>query len=214
VRKNRQLRSRYSKAFGTIVDWEIDILYIGESTGHLRKTELLNTLALADGLDKLRNLAISQEVSMSTHHVHMGNEKEFKRCSPAGLVQQISGLKTLTVVGNCGLWKDGNELTQDVQPNRERVYNSESEVDDTASMYDIGSIYDRDSHRLRQSSESTSEDSDNEGGVRMRGGARDDDTSDLTIRRTLTTLSTSGSAQAETKTRCREGISLTIIGRL
>jgi len=77
----------YSKLFGTVVNWAIDIIYIGEGTGHLHNTEFLEAAELGGGLNQLRHLVTYYDVwdeSTQTHgHAHL----EFKRCSPAGILQ-------------------------------------------------------------------------------------------------------------------------------
>jgi hypothetical protein len=62
------------------------------------------------GHDTLQHLAMDEHVWDEGHYMHGGARTSLKRCSPAGMVQQLSALDTLTIVGRSGLWRDGNEL--------------------------------------------------------------------------------------------------------
>lgn len=77
----------YSKCFGTVVNWAIHIIYIGERTDHFHNTKFLKAVELGGGLNQLRYLATYYDVwdeSTWTHgHAHL----EFKHCSPAGILQ-------------------------------------------------------------------------------------------------------------------------------
>ncbi|KAF4614374.1 hypothetical protein G7Y89_g15362 [Cudoniella acicularis] len=89
---------------------------------------------LANGigkLRKLRKLAIGEDVWKESKARHESAWLQFKRCSPAGVIQQL-GVQLLTVVGKSGFWRDGNELEKEnpIDWERQWVRGDESEGDD------------------------------------------------------------------------------------
>jgi hypothetical protein len=131
-RKSRRIFKRvegqYERCFSTYINWEHDILYIGDRTGHLHNTEFLKAVELAGGLGKVKNLAVHEDVWNETRNRHGNQSQEFKRCGPVGVVQQL-GVEHLTIVGKAGLFRDGAEFFNEVDE-REWLWNSDTEADE------------------------------------------------------------------------------------
>jgi hypothetical protein len=133
----RQIASRtgkYSWAFDTWVNWSIDIIYIGERVGHLHNAGFLTEVEARGGLEALKTLAIDEEVWMQTCMYHVSYH-QFRRCSPYGVLQQLSGLETFILVGRAGEWKDGNEVKLRAEHDKEWIYDDNSEG--TPDQYDL-----------------------------------------------------------------------------
>ncbi|RDW83108.1 hypothetical protein BP5796_04599 [Coleophoma crateriformis] len=109
ARMTAQRNTDYGRCFGTWVNWAADTIFIGPRVGHLHNTQFLDAVAAAGGLERMRHIAIETDVWDQSRCAHRLEGSKFKRCSPAGLVQQLSNLRTLTMVGNCGSWDDGGD---------------------------------------------------------------------------------------------------------
>lgn len=175
----------YSRAFGTFVNWEIDIIYIGGRVGHLHNSQFLNEVEAGGGLRALKTLAIDYEVWLESRMFH-GRFPSFKRCSPSAVVQQLKGLETLIVVGRAGRWRDGHELqwhesleerksrfwrhddsesssSSDSDEVREAEGSTESDDSDVSTTSENASDRDADTTISTASAESSSEDDSDEG---------------------------------------------------
>lgn len=137
------------------IDWERDILYIGDRTGHLHNTEFLKTVELAGGLGKVKNLAIYEDVWAETNQRHGNQSQEFKRCSPVGVVQQL-GVQNLTIVGKAGFFRNGTEFWNEVDE-REWLWNNDTEADDLDE-------YEQRIQRLREEADDHDSEEDSEDG--------------------------------------------------
>ncbi|KAH9223196.1 hypothetical protein DL95DRAFT_440888 [Leptodontidium sp. 2 PMI_412] len=123
-----RVEGEHVKCFGTHINSEKDILYIGDRTGHLHNTEFLKAIDMAGGLGKVKNLAIHEDVWADTKARHGDENREFRRCGPVGVVHQL-GVKQLTIVGKTSFFRDGTEFHNEVDE-REWLYNSDSEVNE------------------------------------------------------------------------------------
>lgn len=114
----------YQKCFGTLVDWERDIICVGPRVGHVHNAEILKDFPqqmarlfldtpwqfmaftcwsitefeILD-LNTLWHFAMGENVWDEGYYIHGDAGTSLERCSPAGMVQQISALDTLTIVG-------------------------------------------------------------------------------------------------------------------
>lgn len=66
----KHVEGQYARCFGTYFSWEHDNLYIGDRTGHLYNTEFLKALEPAGGLEKVKNLAIHEDVWVEKRDRH------------------------------------------------------------------------------------------------------------------------------------------------
>jgi len=81
------------------VRWDIDILYIEESRGHLHNVGFLSQVGKGGGLKTLKTLAIDDGVGDESRMRHSHERFFFQRYSPSAVVQQLSNLVALIIVG-------------------------------------------------------------------------------------------------------------------
>jgi hypothetical protein len=70
---------KYSRAFGTWINRDIDILYIGERVGHLHNVGFLSEVAKEGGLKTLKALAVDDDVWDESRMRHSHERLSFKR---------------------------------------------------------------------------------------------------------------------------------------
>ncbi|KAL3424473.1 hypothetical protein PVAG01_03754 [Phlyctema vagabunda] len=104
---------------------------IGERVGHLHNTGFLKAVQEADGLEKLRHLAIEANILHDEDFPHGIEWYSFKRCSVPGMLMHLRALRTITIVGK-SLWRDGNELIDEIDFDREWLWDGSDAEDSTA----------------------------------------------------------------------------------
>ncbi|KAI9645063.1 hypothetical protein NHQ30_007102 [Ciborinia camelliae] len=108
---NRESRGislkRRSKCFGQWVNWEKDIIFIGERVGHLHNTGFLHALEKENCRQKLKYLAIDYDCWSNSRCYFCTRRKE---CTPAAMVSRLPQLQRLVFTRIMDTWRDGNEI--------------------------------------------------------------------------------------------------------
>ncbi|KAB8291306.1 hypothetical protein EYC80_009992 [Monilinia laxa] len=116
-RVNREFRKialkGRSRCFGQWINWEKDIIFIGDRVGHLHNTGFLQALENEGCREKLKFLAIDYDCWDNSIGYPCGGVIE---CSPITIISQLPQIKRLVFTHNAGIWRDGNE-TKFHQPN-------------------------------------------------------------------------------------------------
>ncbi|KAA8567100.1 hypothetical protein MFRU_007g02070 [Monilinia fructicola] len=107
------IRKKMSWCFGTWVNWNKDIIFIGDRVGHLHNTGFLQALESQGCRDKLKTLAIDYECWENSVGYPCGG---IVQCNPATIILQLPQIKRLIFTQHAGIWRDGNE-TKYHQPN-------------------------------------------------------------------------------------------------
>ncbi|QSZ28914.1 hypothetical protein DSL72_003420 [Monilinia vaccinii-corymbosi] len=118
-RVNRESREvslkRRSKCFGRWVNWEKDIIFIGDRVGHLHNTGFLQALEKQGCREKLRHLAVDYECWDHTVKYPCPRGDSCS-CDSVAIISQLPLLQQLTFTKYSGAWRDGTE-TKPQDPN-------------------------------------------------------------------------------------------------
>ncbi|ESZ97052.1 hypothetical protein SBOR_2543 [Sclerotinia borealis F-4128] len=111
ARVNRESREialkRRSRCFGRWVDWDKDIIFIGDRVGHLHNTGFLHALEQQNCREKLKHLAIDYDCWNTSSNNPCTRRKE---CTPAAMISRLPQLHRLIFSQSSGAWRDGNEV--------------------------------------------------------------------------------------------------------
>lgn len=97
---------RRLRCFDRWVDWEKDIIYIGDRVGHLHNTGFLQALEKHNCREKLKYLAIDYGCWDHSHYYPCTRRTE---CTPAAMISRLPKLQQLIFAKTSGAWRDGNE---------------------------------------------------------------------------------------------------------